>query len=372
MTLSFVCPKQKILHNMKKLLFILLMAPMISYGQEKDSLKTEKAFRVVPLVTSTPLMGWGFGVSSSFLYKADNSNASKSQLLVEGQYTTTNSYSALARNNLWFRDNSILSSTSFVYSSINNEFTDKTYGEVAYNINTILVTELLMFRVAKSFYLGTPLSYKRLFYSPINEGGENFINGNGITDENTGGIGLAASFDSRKNKYYPSNASWVTLRANTNPSWLGALNSYYSMILDARVYLKGFKEKDVWASQFYGQYSSEKAPDSGLPTLSGKTLLRGYPAGQFKARYQTGVQTEYRHTIGNSRFRVVGFFGVANLSGGSYGVDGNSRDDDGWYTAEGLGIRYMLQQVTGVDVRLDFVHTSEGDLSFYLKLNQAF
>ena len=73
-----------------------------------------------------------------------------------------------------------------------------------------------------------------------------------------------------------------------------------------------------------------------------------------------------------ARFRVVGFFGLANLSGGSYGIDDNSRDNDGWYTAEGFGVRYMLQQVTGVDLRLDFVHTSEGQYSFYLKLNQAF
>ena len=114
-----------------------------------------------------------------------------------------------------------------------------------------------------------------------------------------------------------------------------------------------------------------------MPTLSGKTILRGYPSGQFKAKYQTGGQTEYRYTIPSSRFRLVGFFGMANLSGGSMGVEdsnGNiqSRQDDGWYTSEGIGVRYILQQVTGVDLRLDFVHTSEGQFSFYLKLNQAF
>jgi hypothetical protein len=351
---------------------VLLFIPIVSFSQKSDTTKAEKSFKIVPLVTSTPLMGWGFGVTSTFLYKGDKSNASKSQLLVEGQYSTTKSYSVLANNNLWLKDNRLLSSTGIAYSNTNNEFSDKTFGEVAYNIKTVLLAELLMFKVANNIYLGTPLSYKRLSYSPINDIGKEFITKNGITNESAGGFGFAASFDSRRNKYYPSNAAWITARVNSNPDWLGAINSYYSLTMDVRYYARGFKELDVWAWQFFGQYSSEKTPDSGLPTLSGKALLRGYPAGQFKARYETGGQTEYRYTINDTRFRLVAFFGVANLAGGSYGFDGNSRDNDGWYASEGLGVRYMLQQVTGVDLRLDFVHTSEGDIAFYLKINQAF
>jgi len=317
-------------------------------------------------------MGWGFGVSTSYLYKADQSKASKSQLSVGGQYSSTKSYALFAKNNLWLNNNSFLSSTNIAFSDINNEFNDKTFGDVQYKINSLLIAELLMFEIANNIYIGTPLSYKKLSYTPNNEEGDEFIKKNGMQDENTGGIGIAGSFDSRKNKYYPSNSAWITARVNSNPDWLGAVNTYYSFIIDARYYAEGFREKDVWAWQVFGQYSSSKTPDSGLPTLSGRSLLRGYPSGQFKAKYQTGGQTEYRYTINNSRFRVVGFFGLANLSGGSYGIDDNSRDNDGWYTAEGIGIHYILQQITGVDLRLDFVHTSEGQLSFYLKLNQAF
>lgn len=342
------------------------------YGQQPDSTKTEKAFKIVPLITSTPLLGWGFGVSSSYLYNADQSHSSKSQLNVGGQYSNTQSLAIFANNNLWLSNNDFLSSSNIAYSNINNEFEDKTFGDVEYKINSILIAEILMFRIANNIYLGAPLSYKRLIYTPNNEAGEHFIKENGLRDENTGGLGFMASYDSRKNKYFPSNSAWVTARLNNNPKWLGAVDNYYSFIVDARYYAQGFRTSDVWAWQFYGQYSSHKTPDSGLPSLSGKTILRGYPSGQFKARYQTGGQTEYRYTINNSRFRIVGFFGLANLSGGSYGLDGNSRNDDGWYRAEGAGVRYMLQQVTGVDLRLDLVHTSEGQFAFYLKLNQAF
>lgn len=229
-----------------------------------------------------------------------------------------------------------------------------------------------MFWVADNIYLGAPLSYKGIKYSPSNENGADFMINNGIRNENTAGLGLMASYDSRKNKYCPSKSVWITTRINNNPEWLGSIANYYSFVTDARFYLKGFKESDVWAWQFYGKYTSKKTPDSGLPSLSGKSILRGYPSGQFKAKYLSGGQTEYRYTIDNTRFRLVAFFGLANLAGGSYGFEGYSRDNDGWYTTEGLGIRYKLQQVTGLDLRLDFVHTSEQQLSFYLKLNQAF
>ncbi|MEN8139358.1 MAG: hypothetical protein ABFR62_13100 [Bacteroidota bacterium] len=354
---------------MKKQILILLIFPLLLSAQ--DSIKTEKPVRVVPLLTSTPLMGIGVGMAVSYVYMGDKSNSSKSQLQVGGQYTNTHSYSVYGKNILWLKNNDILSATGFAYNNINNEF-DKDGTEVAYNVKTTLLTEILMFRVSNKFYAGIPLSYKYINYEAISEGGESFIFDNGMLDEQSGGFGLAFSYDSRKNKYYPIDSGWITARVHSNPSWLGAINTYHTFVLDGRYYAKGFGEEDVWAWQFYGQYSSDKTPDSGLPTISGKSILRGYPSGKYKARYQSGVQSEYRYTINNTRFRVVGFFGVANLSGGSYGVDGRSRMDDGWYTSEGLGIRYKLQQATGVDLSLDLVHNSDNEFSMYLKLNQAF
>ena len=82
-----------------------------------------------------------------------------------------------------------------------------------------LIAELLMFKVANNFYLGGPVSYKSIKYDANNEGGDDFLLKNGIQDENTGGIGLASSYDTRKNKYYPSAASWFSLKINSNPKW---------------------------------------------------------------------------------------------------------------------------------------------------------
>jgi outer membrane protein assembly factor BamA len=350
-------------------LILILFIPGFCFGQ--DSTRRERAVAVVPLITSSPLMGFGVGLATSYVYTTGPGNSSKSQLQVGGQYSTTHSYSAFVRNNAWFKDNGILSTTTILYSGINNEF-ESEGKDVAYNINSFLIKEQLMFRIARSVYIGGPIGYKDVRYKENNEAGKDFIEKNGIRDEQTGAFGVAASYDTRKNKYYPSTAAWISLGLNANPVWLGSLDPYYSLVVDARYYAKGFGSDDVWAWHYYGQYSSELTPDGGLPTLSGKSQLRGFPAGQFKARFQSGVQTEYRYTLGDTRFRFTGFFGVANLTGGSVGLEGNSRQDDGWYSAGGVGVRYRLQPVTGVDLRLDLVRTSEGANSVYLMLNQAF
>ena len=360
---------------MAKNIILLLIAFILSLtaAAQKDSIPTkkEKAFVIVPLITSTPLMGVGAGLTTSYLYQGDKTQASKSQLNVGGQYTTTKSYSVFATNNLWLRENKYRLVTMLTYSGINNEF-EEDGNNVEYNINTTLFSQLQMVRVFQNIYAGVPLYYKRITYKPNNEYGEDFIENNGIEDERTGGFGLAGTYDSRKNKYYPTNSLFITTRWDFYPEWLGAVQDYNKVIINARAYIDGFTNEDVLAMQLYGEYASYYAPDAGIPAISGKSILRGFPQGQLKARYMSGGQAEYRYTIGQSRFRLTSFFGVVNLAGGSYGDGVNSRDDDGWYNAVGLGARYKLQQVTGVDVRLDFVRTSLNDYSVYLKLNQAF
>ena len=84
------------------------------------------------------------------------------------------------------------------------------------------------------------------------------------------------------------------------------------------------------------------------------------------------AQTEYRYILEGTAFKLTAFAGIAWLNGGSFGNDGQERDDDGTYWAGGIGARYAIQRRTGVDLRLDLVTTSENEESVYLTLNQAF
>ena len=195
---------------------------------------------------------------------------------------------------------------------------------------------------------------------------------NGVVDQSNGGFGGAVSWDSRENRYFPRQSFWVDIDADAAPSYLGADDSYYRLTINARYYGAGLRDTDVWAHQLFGQYASGKTPDGDLPTLSGKSILRGFPAGQFRARFMNGGQTEYRYVLEGTPYKFTTFVGIAWLEGGSYGNAGQERDDDGIYWAGGLGVRYAIQRRTGVDLRLDLVTTSENEQSIYLTLNQAF
>ena len=340
-------------------------------ANENSDEKEESPLRLVPLLTSTPLTGTGVGAAASYLYKLDE-KSSMSQLEAGGQYSDTDSISTFIRNRAWLKANYINSFSRILWSDINSEFDGDDGRRVEYKIESLTLGQKFLFQVKDGIYLGGQAVYKNVEYSPNNEAGADFLFDNGIVDEESVGVGVSGSYDTRANKYYPRDAYWVDLDAEAFPNDFGADNTYYKLTINARYYRAGLAVGDVWANQLYGQYASDKTPDSSLPTLSGKSILRGYPAGQFKAKYLSGGQTEYRYKIVNTPFRLIGFAGLAVLSGGSFGEGGRERDDDGTYWAIGVGGRYAIQSRTGVDLRLDLVYTSENERSVYLALNQAF
>jgi outer membrane protein assembly factor BamA len=351
---------------------ILLATTTGSAGEDTSETEAaEKALRIVPLLTSTPLTGTGVGLSTSYLYRLDDTS-SKSQLQVGGQYSNTDSVTLFVRNNAFFKGNAIISNTAILPAKTNSEFDGDNGEEVNYRIESMLVSQKLLFRMRGNFYAGGRVFYKNVEYSPNNTAGEDFLLDNGIVDQDNGGIGGAVSWDSRDNKYFPRDSYWVDIDADSAPSSLGADDSYGRFTINARYYGPGLRKPDVWAHQFFGQYASEKTPDSDLPTLSGKSILRGFPGGQFRARFMNGAQTEYRYVVEGTPYKFTAFAGVARLHGGSYGRGGEERDDDDTYWAGGVGMRYAIQRRTGVDMRLDLVTTSENEESVYITLNQAF
>jgi hypothetical protein len=346
-------------------------SPLFAEEETTSKEPTEKALRIVPLLTITPLTGNGLGLSSSYLYSLDD-DSSKSQLQVGGQYSNTDSVTLFIRNNAFFKNNDIISTSAILPAKTNSEFDDANGEEVRYKIKSLLLAQKLLFRVRNNFYAGGRVFYKKVDYSPNNPAGADFITENGIIDQSNAGIGISTSWDSRENRYFPRDSFWVDIDADAAPSTLGAEESYGRLTINARYYGPGLRQQDVWAHQFFGQYAGEKTPDGDLPTLSGKTILRGYPGGQFRARFMSGGQTEYRYVLDGTPFKITAFAGFASLQGGSYGNGGGERDDDGFYWAGGIGLRYAIQQQTGVDVRLDLVTTSEKEQAVYLALNQAF
>ncbi len=145
-------------YGMQKLILLFSLAPLFAFAQ--DSTATEKAFKIVPLITSSPLLGFGYGAAISFLYRTDE-NSSKSQLSFGGQHSVTNSTVLFCNNKAFFKGNSIRSNTLTSYSNINNEF-ESNGQDVSYNVKTLILSEILLFEIVDKSYLGGLVSYKQL------------------------------------------------------------------------------------------------------------------------------------------------------------------------------------------------------------------
>jgi len=372
------------------LLISLLLAEDNNITIDVEKSLKEGSFKIVPLISSNPTSGTGAGASISYLYQLDP-KSSPSQLLGGAQYTNTKSYSAFAKNDAYLYSDHLRSTTVFSYVHNKSQFdvdpgmdfsigATGTYPNtdegVQYNVDIIFVAELLMYEFQKHLFAGGHIFYVNMTFSEGNELGNIFLEKNGASNANRATLGLDFAYDTRnkKEKYFPRDAEWVLLQANHSPTFLGSEESYTSAVINARIYRPGFNEEDVWASQFYGFYTTENTPDGALAALGSRKILRGFPIGKYKARYMSSAQTEYRYQIGDTKYRAVAFLGAAQLAGGSKGDGaGNNRDaDNGFYYSGGAGLRYAIQKKAGVDMHLDVAANNDDEISIYVGINQAF
>jgi len=358
-------------------------------ANEESSESNGITFRGMPTVSSNPTSGTGLGATGIMIYKVDP-NSSPSQTILTGSYTNTNSYNIFAINKMFFGSDQWQSNTLVGYLFNNSEFdvpldisVPVADDSADFDVTISVIGQQLLYQVIEDFYVGGQVFYIDQRFNGQNNAGLAFLKSRGIEDSTRGGYGLTFNYDSRTKieKFYPTDSSFVGLTANHFPVVLGVTETYYNATLNARKYIPGFSTGDVFAMQFFGQYSSEKTPDGALAALGARSIIRGFPIGEYKARNMLATQGEYRYTITNSSFRLTAFGGYANLSGGSQDVIinvgtkelvGNRNGDNGHYYSGGVGVHYILAKKQQLDYRVDVAYTNEKETSVYASLNQAF
>ena len=359
-------------------------------AESETSTDTTDGFTVkgMPTLSSNPTSGTGVGATGVGIYKADK-DSSPSQVILTGQYTNTDSWNLFLINKMFFGADKWQSNSLIGYLYTNNQNSIPSDVEIPvgspispddqieYNVEIFVVYQQLLYEVANDIYFGPQVYYiDQRFTADSLSLGEAFLKSNGIEDSSRGGYGLTLNYDSRSKaeKFYPTDSSFVGFMVTQFPEWLGIEEQYFNAILNARKYIHGFKDDDVFAMQLYVQLSSENTPDGALAGLGARNMLRGFPIGLHKTRHMVGTQGEYRYRITNTSFRLTAFGGFANLSGGSKGDgNGNNRDgDNGNYYSGGVGAHYILDEKQGLDYRVNVAYTNEDELSVYASINQAF
>ncbi|TVQ40341.1 MAG: hypothetical protein EA384_03540 [Spirochaetaceae bacterium] len=178
------------------------------------------------------------------------------------------------------------------------------------------------------------------------------------------GPGARAVYDSRDSNIYPTRGAYVDLDVRGYPLWLGASDTFWRSLLDAR-YFVSLAPSLILGGQTVLLLSGGDVPFQVLPTVGGGYRLRGILDGRYRDNVAFSTQVELRYPI-LWRFSGTAFLGAGRVAAG---LDRLAPDE--LAVAGGLGLRFAVDRDQRLNIRVDMAHDGE-ELSMYVNFQEAF
>lgn len=391
-------------------LFILATSILISYGQSdslvnknegtiKDtttktstasmSSKAEKIFKYVPvpLFSYTQEAGYVFGLAKFNLFQLSKKDTISKPSLVSGVFTA----STLGRVNFSLVDQLIFKQNKWIVLSyinykktpqlffgIGNDITKADMEEVTTNRIKFVTTVLR--QKTKYIYYGGGIDVGNYFgieydttsgiYGPDNDSVGYFIthpNTNGMKGGANIGVGLAAAYDSRDNRYNSSMGYYIIGVYTIYAPALGSEYGYQKFSLDARKYITPWsKYKHIIAFQIATEFATSNVPFYELSLMGGENSMRGYYQGAYRDKVLVDGQIEYRLPVWKM-LGVVGWVGTGRVAS-AY----DNLSLDGWKLSYGAGFRLKVDKKNNTNLRFDFGFGPGGISATYINFTEAF
>lgn len=327
-----------------------------------------------PTVAYSPETSWELGVSSLYIYSANEDlNNRLSEIKAFTFYTLENQYGLWLdhalytdQNKWFFYGKARYQSFPLLYYGIGpdspKEHTARIDGEYT------LLKERFLREVVPSLYFGLELDYQRLSgvsYQDTAAGYEAPTIGTmGSTNI---GFGLGLLYDNIHNALNPREglySEWAFLHYD---NVLGSDHNMTTYIVDNRLY-HPLQENTVLAAQFYGQFTTGDAPFNMLSLMGGESLMRGYYLGRYRDNNLVAGQIEYRILPfkGSKKWGAAAF-----LAAGQVYSEQNPFSWSRMLPTGGLGVRYLIFPEKDIFTRIDVAFTREGP-GFYFFIGEAF
>ena len=181
----------------------------------------------------------------------------------------------------------------------------------------------------------------------------------------TSGVGLAVSWDTRDNNFFPSSGGYYEVYASNFFNFLASDFEYSKSIIDLRQYFNPTLSH-VIALQAYLFRETDTPPFYDLGLLGGSKMMRGYITGRYRDKTYYVVQSEYRMPNLVWRFGLILFGGIGDVSSSVGKVTISTVKP-----TYGFGIRFRIDELEKVEVRMD-VGFGKGTNGIYFDINQAF
>jgi outer membrane protein assembly factor BamA len=341
-------------------------------AQTTDSTELNKTnWHIYPVAFYTPETDFAFGGLSILLFRLSEQIESKpSNIRFLGYYTLNSQYSFSIKPEIYFNNDKCLLLSEIYYSKI----ADKFYGagnntaeidNPEYDYRNLYFEIQPQYEFIKNLRAGLIYEFRDIKIRDVRENpyllsGEVKGNNGGISS----GLGIASTYDSRDNIFYPSTGGYYVLSYTFFEGFFGSDFDFIKAYLDLRRFFN-ISENQVLAYHFYYNFINGTAPFYEIPPLGGEELMRGYYSGRYRDKNYFATQVEYRIRVW-WKFGLVGFIGMGDVA-----PDISKFEIKRFKYSYGCGIRLRIDDVELIDLRLD-IGLGKNTSEFYFSYNQAF
>lgn len=338
---------------------------------EGDSAKPQKSILfIIPIWGVYPETGWQLGLSAVCLFHLKNDSITRPSIVRLNSFITEkDQFSIRPYVDIFTSQNKFNIRASYTYT----KFIEYYWG-IGNNTNDA-TKELYDFTLNRFQIRGTYQFYKNMYaglqFQTTNMGDMIFhdtILKNstvaGAQGSFTSGLGLALSFDNRKQIYFPLNGYFVDATLMFHNNYLGSDFAFTNLIVDARKYIHLWN-KNVLAIQAYGNFNSGDVPFRQLATLGSESYMRGYYNGRFRDMHAATFQAELRKQIWGP-FSCTLFASFGNVSNQASTLLNNIKPN------YGIGFRCLAIKKENLNIRIDYGRGENGIQGFYFTMNEAF
>ncbi len=338
-----------------------------------------------PFVTSSPLIGAGFGVAAAGTMQLGNPETTRlSKWMTNVLITTERQYSIPLRTNI----NLPGGEWNLVGLWRWSKFPSPTWGlggntpesaKTIIDYNLIRLYETANRRIVGDLYVGAGwfLDY---YFNIQNSGTTAAAREFASYPYGTGSTSFSSSpclnllYDDRDSIVSPTRGFYGNLNYSFAPSWLGSDTTWQSVYLDLRTYWP-FARWGVLALWSYAWFNFGEVPYLEIASIGSDPDARsgrGYTEGRHRGKSLVYGEAELRFHLWEWLGAVAG---VNVHSAGQPDAKGVLVDEPRfqyWYPSVVAGLRLLAVSQTRSNVCLDFAVGTQGQKGFYINFNEAF
>jgi len=332
-------------------------------AKEDAITKFEKSpWLLAPVFQSNPKLGTSVGALAGYVHYFDEKSR-PSIFALMGQYTSTESIVAGAQARASWDEDRQRVIAGMIYGYIKNDYSDYLGTGVPLQSNSEVrgIIGRYTRRVQGNWFLGVQGLYQNFAIGGETAFDDQVLDILGVRPYKSGGLGLAAQYDSRDNENSPTQGWFSTLSNIAYREWLGGENAFDVIRADFRYYMPHGKGNVLAVRQL--NHFTDDAPTQ----VKAAVQLRGYKIGQYNSDYMSHIEVEERYRLGQ-KFTVSAFLGVACVYGGGRSCS----DSANIYPAGGLGVQYILKPKEGIVMSLEYAQGKTDNYGFYLKMGYAY